>query len=305
MLWFGSILVLTLVAAGLVGARFGLTNTATVIAQLALVFLVLGLPASAWLLDAQLARRLPALQSSRFFCGLLAALRRAASIAYPRRLVLPVLLTLQSNTRPLAFIATLIVAVVVIFGVGYYRTTGWRTFTVSTAFTYLPDDAIADGFRSAMYEDMASPRGRFRAWPRISSFEQRGSFVRLFLPYHPLRDDIPLDKLCVDGPPKTSPAACLGRLWSISLGGRALPMDEFVVAERDDLRMRGLLGLVPTDGLSPGLHELTVVWNPQGNAVAPLDDRYSAASYVYRVFFAFAPDYELSLENRTASQLPR
>ena len=299
MLWFGTILVVTLEVAGMVGARVGLTNTVLSITMLVLVFVLFGLPVLTWLLDAVLAARVSRLRASHAFRGFIRALRLIAGIAYPKRLVLPVQLTLQSNTRPFAFFATLVLAVVVITFVGNYRVVGWREFTLSRDFTYLPDAVVRGGFRSAYYEDMASSKDRFRAWPRISSFMQAGSFVRLFLPYQPLRDNLVLDQLCAEAEANPEPVDCLRRLWSVSLSGRDLPLDPFVVAERGDLRMRGLLGLVPTAGLEPGMHELTVVWNPNPkDASAPVDDRYQEVSNVYTIPFAFAPDYELSLETR-------
>ena len=61
--------------------------------------------------------------------------------------------------------------------------------------------------------------------------------------------------------------------------------------------MRGLLGVVPTQGLEPGMHTLRVVWNPNpGDVAVPIDDRYDEVSEVITIPFAFAPDYELAVE---------
>lgn len=47
-------------------------------------------------------------------------------------------------------------------------------------------------------------------------------------------------------------------------------------AERFDLRMRGLVGVVPLDGLEPGMHVLSVIWNPSASTEESraLGDRY-------------------------------
>jgi hypothetical protein len=74
-------------------------------------------------------------------------------------------------------------------------------------------------------------------------------------------------------------------------------MADFVPAQRADLGMRGLVGLVPLEGLEPGLKRIEVVWNPNASEeAAPLDDRYTQASNRYVIPIAFAPDFEMSLE---------
>jgi hypothetical protein len=60
--------------------------------------------------------------------------------------------------------------------------------------------------------------------------------------------------------------------------------------------MRGLMGVVPLTGLEPGLHRITVVWNPlASNEDAPLDDRYSDNTVTYDIPIAFAPSLEMPL----------
>jgi hypothetical protein len=58
-------------------------------------------PVMMYLLDAQLAVRFPKLCENRFYVRLVRFLRRIAEFAYPKRLVLPVQLTLRSNTSPI------------------------------------------------------------------------------------------------------------------------------------------------------------------------------------------------------------
>jgi hypothetical protein len=124
-LWFGTLMITTLVAAGAIGASFGRTNTALVTASLVLVVAFVGVPLLSYLLDAQLASRLPRLQRSPTFAALIGAMRRFSGLAYPRRLVLPVQLTLQSNTRPLAFFVALTLGTVVIVSLGNTRLAAW------------------------------------------------------------------------------------------------------------------------------------------------------------------------------------
>ncbi len=295
-LWFGTILVGILVMSGAIGARFGLTNTGMGIGTFFLLAVFLGIPLLLYLLDAQLAARVPRLRDSRFFAGLVRLFRRIAGLAYPQRLVLPVQLTLQSNTRPAAFFAAIILSIIFIVAVGNTRAAAWRNFTLSGEFEYLGTAQVQQGLRSTYYEDMPSPLDRLRGWPRIDSFNQSGGFVRLFLPYQPLRDNLVLDQICGSAEEAPDRVDCLRQLWTVSIDGKSVPMAGFVPAERADLGMRGLIGLVPLTGLEPGLQEIEVAWYPgAAEDAAPLDDRYSQLNFVYVIPFAFSPNFEMPL----------
>ncbi|MDJ0904625.1 MAG: hypothetical protein QNI96_01295 [Woeseiaceae bacterium] len=296
-LWLGTILIAILVASGVIGARFGLTNAGMGIGALVLLLLFMGIPMLVYLLDAQLAKRMPSLRDSRFFTGLVRFLRRIAGLAYPQRLVLPVQLTLQSNTRPVVFFVALILSVIFIVVLGNVRAAAWRNFTLSSEFTYLDSARVQEGLRSTHYEDMPSSLDRFRAWPRVDSFNQSGSFVRLFLPYQPLRDNLVLDELCGSAEEAEDTVDCLRQLWSVSIEGMPVSTRDFAPAERADLRMRGLVGLVPLTGLEPGLHQIEVIWNPGvSEEAAPLDDRYVQLNFRYVIPIAFSPGVERSLD---------
>lgn len=295
-LWFGTILVGILVLSGAIGARFGLTNTGMGIGTIVLLALFLGVPILVYLLDAQLASRVPRVRDSRVFVAIVQSLRRVAGLAYPQRLVLPVQLTLQSNTRPVAFYVALLLSVVVIVAVGNVRAAAWRNFTLSGQFSYLETAQVQEGLRSTHYEDMPSPLDRLRGWPRIDSFNQSGSFVRLFLPYQPLRDNLVLDQLCGSAEAAEDTVDCLRQLWTVSIDGNPVPVSNFVPAERADLEMRGLIGLVPLAGLPPGLRQIEVVWNPTATAESlPIDDRYTQVSNRFVIPIAFSPNIEMPL----------
>ena len=295
-LWFGTILITILVVSGVIGARFGVTNTGIGIGSLVLVAVFFGVPILVYLLDAQIASRVPRLRDSRGFARVVRILKRIAGLAYPQRLVLPVQLTLQSNTRPVAFFVALAVSVLIIVVVGNTRAAAWRNFTLSNEFAYLDTTDVQRGIRSTYYEDMPSPLDRIRGWPRVDSFNQRGSFVRLFLPYQPLRDNLVLDQLCGSADEAPDRVACLRQLWTVSIDGRPVSMESFQPAERADLGMRGLIGLVPLTGLEPGLRRIEVAWNPgAADEATPLDDRYTQINVRYVIPIAFSPDFERPL----------
>jgi hypothetical protein len=297
MLWLGTIVILTLVVAGTIGTRFGLTNTFLSAATLTLLVLFLGLPALIYLLDAQLARRFARIRGNRTFVATLGVMRKVSGVAYPKRLILPVQLTLQSNLPPFVFSVTMTLAVAIIIVLGNYRVTAWRNFTLSGEFVYLTDEDVQSSFRSTHYEDMPSGLDRLRGWPRIPSFTQQGSFIPLFLPYHPLRDNLVLEQICGERESDSDAAQCLQRLWTITLAGKEIPVEGFIAAERADIGMRGLLGALPTEGLVPGLNKIEVVWNPGGNQDSTLiDDRYEELSFNFSIPFLFSPGVERALE---------
>lgn len=299
LLWFGTILVSIVVVSGVIGAEFGGTNAGIGIGGLALLTVFIGVPILVYVLDALLAARFATLAENRVFAGIVRILRRIAGLAYPQRLLLPVQLTLQSNTRPVIFYIVLFVSVLGIVSVGTTRVTAWRSFTLSDEFVYMDAEQIQSGFRSTFYEDMSSPIDKLIGAPRIDSFYQRGSFVRLFLPYQPLRDNLVLEEWCEQPEDPARRNDCVRALWSVSIDGRPVPMSSFVPAQRADLGMRGLIGLVPLSGLEPGLHEIVVIWNQSAVDDGALpDDRYSQVLNRIVIPIAFAPEFELPLHEQ-------
>ena len=173
----------------------------------------------------------------------------------------------------------------------------WTQFSVSEEFVYLDDETVAEGFRSTYYENLRSSRDRIRFYPMIDRFIQQDAVMTVFIPYYPLRDNLVMDTTC---DPDSSGLDCLRRLWQVSLGDRNLPPDELIPAQRFDLNLRGLIGVIPLDGLTPGRHTLELRWNAEGDA-SQLDDRYEFEELSYRIPFVFAPAYEMGLEPREAA----
>jgi hypothetical protein len=293
LLWILMLMVFSALIGSAVGSVFGATNQGLFYATMGLVVFGLGASALLWLLDSVLARRVERLRSIAWFRALVAGLGRVNGWLIPQRLVLPVQLTLQSNTRPLVFSLLFAASMVGIVLTGQFSFNRESNFTVSDQFRYLDDpDFESLSFRSSYYEDMRDGRDRLHGRPMIPSFEQRGTHLRLFLPYQPLRDNLLLTELCADET-RASGTACLQQLWQATLAGEVLDLSTFLPAERLDLGMRGLIGMVPLSSLEPGLQVLNVVWNPNASADdAPVDDRYSEARFDYQMPFLFAPEFE-------------
>ncbi len=296
-LWLVVLLLLVLVGAGLLGAQFGATNQFIAVALLLVVGVMVGLPTLLWLLDAGIGRLFPGLQKKPPFTKLVRLIAWASGILWPQRLMLPVQLTVQSNTRPKVFFILLVAGVAVIVGVGQARFAAWTEFSLSSEFRYLDSEVVREGLRSSHYENQRSSRDRVKLFPMIDQFEQQGGFLRLFLPYQPLRDNLILDQLC---PESGEGVTCLRQIWSVSLNDIAIPTDEFLPTERLDLNLRGLTAAIPLHDLEPGVHQLIVVWNPASSETdQPIDDRYSSATTRYNIPFLFSPPFERGLVEET------
>ncbi len=287
-LLFGGVIVL----AGLIGSQTGRTNQAVSLGTIVTLGGFFGIVTLLWLLDAKFGRWFPRLQDRAWYQRLIHGLIRLSGWIAPQRLILPVQLTLQSNTRPRLFTFFLGAGSVMIILVGFAVNASWNRFSLSEEFRYLDDELAREGFRSTYYENLRSSRDRLRFYPMIDDFVQQRSVLSVFIPYFPLRDNLVLDSQCA---PDMPPLDCLRNLWQVSLGDRILAPDALFPAERLDLNLRGLIGVIELSGLEPGLHTLKVSWNQGGDALA-LDDRYPVAARDYSIPFVFAPAYELGLE---------
>jgi hypothetical protein len=292
MIWTTALIGVVVVGAGLIGSRTGQTNQAVTLATLFMVGGFVGVAALLWLLDAKFGRWFPGLLQRTWYQRLIRGLIRINGWIAPQRLILPVQLTLQSNTRPRLFAFLLAAGIALTLVVGQLVYSSWTQFSLSGEFRYLDDELAREGFRSTYYENLRSSRDRLRFYPMIDDFVQQRSVVSVFLPYFPLRDNLIMDQQCGDEVP---PLDCLRGLWQVSLGDRILLPERLIPAERLDLNLRGLIGVVELTGLEPGLHTLEVRWNQGGDASA-LDDRYEVANRVYSIPFVFAPAYEMGLE---------
>jgi hypothetical protein len=298
-LWVGVIMLTFTTVGGMIGAQFGATNRGILTALLLLFTIGAGAPTLSWLLDAQLGKRVPSLQRSPAFRKAVRGLAAGGGWVAPQRLILPVQLTLQSNTRPVIFVAVLTMGMLAIPLIGSAALESWTTFSLSNQFRYVDEAALRGGIRSSHYEDRLSSIDRVRAWPIIDTFVQGGGYVPIFLPYFPLRDNPALDRLC-DGADRPRDSECLKLLWEVRLNGQDVSLAGFLPAERADLRMMGLSGLIPLDDVAPGMHRLTVSWgsslDPQDR---PFDHRYANAQAEFAIPFLFAPGYELELDGET------
>ncbi|NKI33833.1 hypothetical protein HFP89_01475 [Wenzhouxiangella sp. XN79A] len=284
MLWISVLMIAILMGSQLLGAVIGDSDRAIDLSLWLLVGLFIGAPGLLWLFDAVLGARFPGLAERAWFRGMVRRLIVINGWIWPQRLILPVQLTLQTNTRPYLFSLMIALGSFGILFLGFVRYEAWTQFSISDPFRYLDRSTIEGGIDSAHYESLRGRPDRLRMVPTLDDFEQRSAFLRVFLPYYPQRDNPVLDARC---PEAASPVDCLRGLWTVRLGRRTIAPDTLLPTERRDLNQRGLTGLVPLTDLPPGLHVLEIVWNEADASGG------SAAARTYRVPFVFSPDQEL------------
>ena len=281
MLWVSVWMIIVLITGQFLGAEL----------DLAAISLLLGLfvipPSLLWILDALLGPRIPGLVERPSFRSVVGVLISINAWLWPQRLILPVQLTLQTNTRPFLFTIMITLSSMCIVIFGNLRYEAWTEFTVSEQFRYLDTAAIETGIDSAHYESLQGMQDRLRPVPTIDDFEQRSAFVRVFLPYYPQRDNAVLDAHCAEDEEAVD---CLRGLWSVRLDARSIAPESLLPTERRDLNQRGLTGVLALTGLAPGLHRLEIVWNHQA------ESGDSDESQTFSVPFLFSPDQELAAD---------
>lgn len=244
---------------------------------------------AAWFIDTWVLRRRPQLANKP-------GLRRAVNFMLkgnaimPLRLIMPLQLTLQGNTHSRR--VTLLVATLffLIPFTGALTVLAQHRFTSVGSYTWLNDDDLDNGLRSAHYEDLRMPGDVGQPVPTIPSDRIAEAWLRLFLPHVPARDGAVLATTCAaDGAePAPSRSACAATLWQVRMGGRQFDPADFVTSERRDMGWRGFQVYLPMEGLLPGRHDLEVVWNPAGEESGVQRRR------VYRIPFWLSPGYEQS-----------
>ena len=192
----------------------------------------------------------------------------------PMRFVAPVQFVFQTRvgerklSMALGAAAALIVTALLIsvfLRSGQLRLDGW---------TYFDPEPTAPSVDPRHYRDSGAARDGRR--PTIDSDVIGGPLLRLYLPYRPRRHNPLIVSACPDlaaavsagtAPDNPAGATCVGNLYNVSLDGA--PLTTAYSFTRDVASdFVGVLAYVPTDGLAPGPHELTID-GPGGNPEAP------------------------------------
>ena len=308
LLWLGLLATATFVGAAMVGSDEG-TNAAINTAMDWFAKLMIGCLLLLWLLDAVLARFLPVLRGWAWYRGLVWLLAHIVGVYFPPRLIAPIRLTLQTNSRPLLFMLAFVAMIVVL------PMLALRQFQASYGFDrfgthgYLHARDIDDGHRSVHYESQRIGRNRSRSVPMIPAPVIESAWLPLLLPYSPIRDDALVALRCPErkrnaggtfGAPAVDDAgarqrsratvACLSRLWEVHLNGTPVALDGFIPTERADVGFRGLSGYVDLRGQAPGPQQLEVVFRPRPQQEATVVDESLSARVRYAIPFLWSPE---------------
>lgn len=233
--------------------------------------------------------RKPGRKPSKWLRSVVRALLKTQSLFGPQRLTLPLQLSLESNLPRRSFSIIFMVIIVSTVMIGVIQPRLAKDFAPFGSYTYLTDDDVDSGVRSASYENLRSEGDRLLRVPVIPSDLIADAYLRVFLPYLPNRDNFSVGEDCADATVATTRHACLKSLWSIRLDEVEIDVSPFLEAERRDLGMRGLQGYLSMAGLHPGAHELAIKWKPRSVDPAALK------GVDYRIPFWFAPPYQLDL----------
>jgi len=218
-------------------------------------------------------------RTGRLVHGLL----RVYSVVVPQRLILPVQLTLQSNLPGRGFMAVYLLVVMVAMVFGAVLIANSTHFSMLHRYDVLTTEAVAHGMASVHYEDMRGEHDVLHRVPMIPSDRIAGTHLRLFVPHQPQRDNPLARKRCAGlaggtnarrgEDAATLAADCLAGLWTATLDGEPVALEDFLPIERRDLGLRGLVGYLPVAALPPGRHDLRMTWNADGPAEGPLERR--------------------------------
>lgn len=133
-------------------------------------------------------------------------------------------------------------------------------------FRGLPDDDVAAA-HALLPMHYASQRGEqviLVPPPYIPDPVVRGPYLRVFIPYLPSRHNLAMQRRCPEALDARGEAGdrarldCLAAIHDLRIDGEpvAVGLD---AAEDPQTGQRGLLAMIPTAGMAPGRHELTVM----------------------------------------------
>lgn len=293
-LWTGLFGVVLVIPSLLISLLFHNRELATIVCFAVLNGLVILLTLVLAGMDKLVARRAaqglaaPALQRAT-----LAVLRVLAPLL-PLRLIAPVQLTLQSNLGRRGYTVIYYLVPMVALVLGAAHIIGSFGFSLLNRYEVVTSEAVGHGMASAHYESLRSADDAALRYPMIPSDRIETRQLRLFMPNRVRLDNPLARKACPeleDGRNTAKGAAaaklatqCMASVWTVTLDGVPVRIDDFLPAERRDLGMRGLMGYIDLRDKAPGRHDLRLVWNANSEETGPQRSRE------YLIPFWYDPD---------------
>jgi hypothetical protein len=231
-------------------------------------------------------------------------LRRASLAAYYVN-AMPIygttFMTLISNVRKGARYPAMYALMALLFGFFFVKDIFLGQGLVTTGdHLYLPDQAGVFGIEAESYEDQREPGEVYARTPSIQSDVIRDPYVKLFIPYMPVRHGEAFAERCQGvrplsrgGPrlgvaPVPDSAAvrtlldCWARLQPVALNATPIRPD-FRFYRHPGTGVRGILAYIPTAGLPQGANLLTV--GPAPRSTKDERDRRGRPSEPYQILF--------------------
>jgi len=294
--WIGVLAVAAALLGGLVGSLFEDSERATGLILAALYFAFMALTMLPPLLERLVARRQGAGHPSPGLRRVVLALLHAIGFIIPQRLISPVQLTLQNKLPSRGFMFVYFLVIMLAMAVGGLLVFNSTTFSLLDRYQVVTSESVGHGMLGAHYESMRSEHDVLLKVPMIPSDRISETHLRLFIPHRPKIDNPLARQRCAALPggrndargtdAAARAAGCIAALWTVTLDGQPVALDDFVPIERRDLDLRGVVGYLPIGGLRPGRHDLLLAWNADGRDTGDLRRRE------YRIPFWFSPSVD-------------
>jgi hypothetical protein len=146
-----------------------------------------------------------------------------------------------------AVLMSLVVLGGFVWRIGLFRIDGW---------TYFDDTPAATYFDPRYYRNSAMTRDGLL--PSIDAEVITGPYLKLYLPYRPGRHNPLLEKRCPQPVGSAASAACVGGLYTVTLGGQPLPTPTFDFTRDTPSEFVGVVTFIDVRSLPPGRHELAI-----------------------------------------------
>jgi len=296
MAWIGVLAIAASLLGGLVGSLFEDSERATGIFLAVTYAVFMAVTVLPLLLEKVVARRQAAGHPSMGLQRVVHALLRAVGFVIPQRLISPVQLTLQSNLPTRGFMFVYFLVIMLAMAVGGLLVFNSASFSLFNRYEVVTSESVDHGMLGAHYESMRSQNDVLLKVPMIPSDRISEAHLRLFVPHRPKIDNPLARQRCAALPDGRNEArgadaavravGCLATMWTVTLDGQPVALDDFVPIERRDLDLRGMVGYLPMDGLRPGRHDLVLAWNGDGKDTGMMRRRE------YRIPFWFTPSVD-------------
>lgn len=268
--------VVTLLAFGI--SRLLLGGQYFAVISVAIFAVAMLIPVTAWALDRTYgARATPGSPMEKL-------IRRMALVAYYVN-ALPaygtVFMTLFSNAKKGARYPLMYALMAVLFGFFMLKDIFIaRGVVLTSEHLYLPDAPGEFGVGPSYYESQREPGGVYDRTPSIQSDVVRDPYVKLFIPYTPIRHGAAFAEQCrqveplsragvrmdAADPPQAAQVKavldCWMRLQPVTLNGAPVRPD-FHFYTQPGTGLRGIIAYIPVAGLPPGQNVITVGVSPR------------------------------------------